>query len=180
MHNEKKINGTVVYDGAIVKLHVDDVELENSAVTKREYIEHCGGAAVVAETEKGIIFVEQFRYPYGKTLLEIPAGKRDRGEDPRETARRELKEETGYIAQKLTFLGEVYPSPGYTDEKIYLYVATGLSQGDTCPDEDEFLSLKYLPADEAAKLVASGEIKDAKTQIALLKYFCFFREGQLK
>ena len=177
-HFEKKTGGGLVYDGKIVKLHVDEVELENGSSSTREYIKHCGGAAVVAETEEGILFVEQFRYPYGKVLLELPAGKRDGSEDPRETARRELEEETGYIAQKLNFLGEMYPSPGYTDERIFLYLATGLEKKTAHPDEDEFLSLRYIPAEQAASMVASGEIKDGKTQLALLKYFCFFRQNK--
>jgi len=174
-HFEKKKDGRLIYDGRVVKLHVDEVELEDGSASVREYVHHNGGAAVVAETEEGILFVEQFRYPYGEEVLEIPAGKREIGEDPRVTARRELEEETGYNAQKLTFLGEIYPSPGYTDEKLYLYLASGLEKRVAHADEDEFLSVRAIPAEQAAEMVASGRIKDAKTVIALLKYFCFHR-----
>lgn len=174
-HTETKTGGRLVYDGKIIKLHVDDAVLEDGRVVQREYVSHSGGAAVIAETQEGILFVEQFRYPYGKTLLELPAGKMESGEDPRVTARRELSEETGYIAQKLTFLGEIYPSPGYTDERLFLYLATDLARTDAHPDDGEFLSVRYIKPEDAAAMVASGEIKDAKTIIALLKYFCFMR-----
>lgn len=176
MHAETKKEGEILYDGKIVKLHLDKVELENGAEAMREYVTHPGGAAVVAEKDGKIIFVRQFRYVYGKEVLEIPAGKRENGEDPHLTALRELKEETGYVAEKLTFLGELYPSPGYTDEIIYLYAADGLWEGKSSPDEDEFVSVEYVPAEQAAQMVASGEIKDAKTVAALMKYFCFHRK----
>ena len=175
MHYEIKTGGSVVYEGRIIRLHLDDVMLEDHSRSKREYVEHPGGAAIVAETEKGIIFVEQFRYPVSRTLLELPAGKLDKGEDPLSAARREFEEETGYFAKELQLLGEMYPSPGYTDEVIYLYLATGLEMRQAHRDEGEFLSVKYLPAEKAAEMIASGEIKDAKTVIALLKYLCFFR-----
>ena len=174
-HYEKMLKGTTLYDGKIIKLHLDDVELEDATVAKREFVTHSGGATVVAETEEGILFVEQFRYPYGEVVLELPAGKREKCEDPEITARRELEEETGYFAQKLTFLGVIYPTPGYSNEKIFMYLAEGLERREQRPDEDEFLSVRTIKPEVVAQMVASGEIKDAKTQIALLKYFCFFR-----
>ncbi len=175
MHFERKIEGSVKYDGKILKLNVDKVELEDGSEATREYITHSGGSTVIAETEEGILFVEQFRYPYGHTLLELPAGKRDKDEDPEETARRELEEETGYSAESLTFLGEIYPSPGYTDERIFLYKADGLVKNEAHTDEDEFLSVRAIKPEVAASMIASGQIKDAKTVVALLKYLCFFR-----
>ena len=174
-HFEKKKKGHLLYDGKVVKLNVDEVELEDGSSAMREYIRHSGGSTVIAETEDGILFVEQFRYPYGRVVLELPAGKRDGEEDPMLTARRELEEETGYYAKRLTYIGEVYPTPGYSDERIFIYVADGLEKRSAHTDEDEFLSVKVIKADEAAKMVASGEIKDAKTQIAILKYLCFYR-----
>ena len=170
-HFERKVNGKLLYDGKVVKLHLDEVELENSTHAMREYITHNGGSTVIASTEDGIIFVEQFRYAYGETVLELPAGKRDGDEDPMVTARRELEEETGYFAHKLTFLGEVYPSPGYTNERLYLYRAENLEKRSSHLDEDEFLSVRYIKEEKAKEMVMSGEIKDAKTLIALLKYF---------
>ena len=101
-HFEKKKKGHLLYDGKVVKLNVDEVELEDGSSAMREYIRHSGGSTVIAETEDGILFVEQFRYPYGRVVLELPAGKRDGEEDPMLTARRELEEETGYYAKRLT------------------------------------------------------------------------------
>lgn len=113
--------------------------------------------------------VEQYRYPYGEVVLEIPAGKRDGDEAPLEGGRRELREETGATAQSYTFLGELYPTPGYCGEVIYMYLAQGLSYGETDPDEDEFLNIKKIPLDRAVDMIMKGEIKDAKTQAAILK-----------
>lgn len=174
---EVKTGGKLIYDGKILKLHVDDVMLQDGTPAKREVVRHGGGAAIVAETDEGILFVEQFRYPYGENVLELPAGKRDGYEHPLATARRELEEETGYTASEYKFLGEVYPSPGYTDERLYLYLARGLSKGESHPDEGEFLTVRAISVDEVVKMIGNGEIKDAKTLIALLKYFCFYRRA---
>ena len=174
-HYEKMLGGKTLYDGRIIKLHLDDVELEDSTLAKREFVTHSGGATVVAETDEGILFVEQFRYPYGEVVLELPAGKREKCEDPAITAKRELEEETGYIAQNLTFLGVIYPTPGYSNEKIFMYLAEGVEKREQKLDADEFLSVRAIKAEVVAQMIASGEIKDAKTQIALLKYFCFYR-----
>ena len=117
-----------------------------------------------------MIFVRQFRYPYKEVLLEIPAGKRDHGEEsPLECGKRELAEETGAKADKYTSLGELYPSPGYCGEVIYMFLATGLTFGDINPDEDEFLNVEKIPFDKALDMVLTGEIKDSKTQCALMK-----------
>lgn len=175
-HFERKTGGRLVYDGRVVKLHVDEVVLENSSPAVREYVSHIGGATVLAVVDGGIVFVEQFRYPYGEVVLELPAGKREIGEDPAVTARRELEEETGYFAQNLTFLGEVYPSPGYTDERLFLYFAEGLERRNQHTDEDEFLSVKVIPVDKVEEMVYSGEIKDAKTLIAVLKYLQYYKD----
>lgn len=175
-HFERKIKGELIYDGKVVKLWVDDVALENSALAKREYVTHNGGATVLAETEDGILFVEQFRYPYGEVVLELPAGKRDGDENPEHTAVRELEEETGYRAGSITFLGEIYPSPGYTNERLYLYLASELEKSVQHTDEDEFLSVRAIKAEDAERMILDGSIKDAKTVIALLKYFRFYKD----
>ena len=116
------------------------------------------------------MFVKQFRYPYFEEVLELPAGKRNSTlENPLECGKRELKEETGATAQNFIFLGELYPSPGYCGEIIWLYAATNLSFGESCPDDNEFLEVIKIPLEKSVSMVLSGEIKDAKTQTAILK-----------
>ena len=134
-------------------------------------VEHPGGVCVAALTDNDeLLFVKQWRYPYAEETLEIPAGKRDRAdEDPLCCGKRELREETGAIAQKYIDLCSLYPSPGYLNEVIYCYLATELEFGETDPDDDEFLDVLRIPLDKAVDMVLSGEIKDAKTQIAVLK-----------
>ena len=124
--------------------------------------------------------VKQFRYPYMEEILEIPAGKRDsKDEAPLECGKRELREETGAEAENFIFLGELYPTPGYCDEVIYIYAATGLTFGDTDPDEDEFLEVQKIPFGEVLERVMSGEIKDAKTQTAVLKLKVLMDRGEI-
>ncbi len=167
---EKKIGTTEIYNGRIIKVRNDDIILPDGNKADREVVSHPGGAGVVAiDGENNIILVKQYRYPYGEELLEIPAGKRDKGEDPLVTAKRELMEETGAVAQRLIGLGEVYPTPGYVDEVIYIYKAIGLTFGEKRPDEDEFVATVKIPFKQAVQMVLGGEIKDAKTQIAILK-----------
>ena len=167
---EKAINKQYIFKGRIINLRVDDALLPNGATAKREIVEHNGGMSVVPLDDEGNVYlVEQFRYPYSEVVLEIPAGKRDGNEEPLEGGKRELKEEIGATAQNYEFLGELYPTPGYCGEIIYMYLATGLTFGESCPDEDEFLNVKKLPLKKAVEMVLSGDIKDAKTQTALLK-----------
>ena len=125
---------------------------------------------VVALTDEGeVLLVKQYRYPYGEILTEIPAGKRDKGEEPLVTGMRELEEETGYRAACYTPLGTLYPTPGCCDEVVYLYLATGLTQSEAHPDADEFLDVERCPLEEMVQKVLAGEITDAKTQIGILK-----------
>lgn len=167
---EKQISSKYIFKGKIINLRVDDALLPNGATATREVIEHNGGVCVLPLTEnEEVLMVEQFRYPYQKEVLEIPAGKKDPDEEPLECGKRELKEETGATALKYQFLGELYPSPGYCGEIIYMYLATDLSYGKTNPDEDEFLNIKKVPLEKAIEMVMSGEIKDSKTQAAILK-----------
>lgn len=168
---EKTLSEEYIYQGRIIKVRRDEVELPNGHKSVREVVEHSGGVCVLPLTDKEeVIFVRQFRYPYKEVILEIPAGKRDHGkESPLECGKRELAEETGAKAAKYTNLGELYPSPGYCGEVIYMFLATGLTFGDTNPDEDEFLNVEKIPFDKALDMVLSGEIKDSKTQCALLK-----------
>ena len=165
---EKKISSERIYEGAILNLRRDTVTAPKGTAY-REIVEHNGAVAIVPVTDNGrIVMVEQFRYPSGKVLLEIPAGKIDRGEtDPGETARRELREETGYQAEKLHFLGKINPSVAYTEEVIHLYAATGLSPGETDFDDDEAINIVEYDFKEAYKMAASGRLVDAKTIAAI-------------
>ena len=167
---EITIAQNTLYKGRIINLRKDDILLPNGKEGTRELVEHPGGVCVLAlDEEENLYLVEQFRYPYGTVLLEIPAGKRDPGEEPLNTAQRELEEETGLHAENYADLGQMYPTPGYSNEIIYLYLATGLYQGDSRPDEDEFLQVKKIPLKKAVDMVIDNTIKDAKTQIAVLK-----------
>ena len=167
---EKPIKRQYIFKGKVINLRVDDALLPNGATAKREIVEHNGGISIVPLDDEGNVYlVEQFRYPYSEVVLEIPAGKRDGNEEPLEGGKRELKEEIGATAKNYEFLGELYPTPGYCGEIIYMYLATGLTFGEADPDEDEFLNVKKLPLKKAVEMVLSGEIKDAKTQTALLK-----------
>lgn len=168
---EKTVSQDVRFRGRVINLRVDDALLPNGNRATREVVEHPGGVCVAALTDRNeLLFVRQFRYPYGEVLLELPAGKLDRGgEDPLEAGKRELREETGAIAAEYRSLGKLYPSPGYCDEIIHLYLATGLTFGESEPDEDEFLECERIPLDRAVKMVLDNEITDAKTQVAILK-----------
>ena len=174
---EKTINKNYIYRGKILNLRRDDAELPNGRACIREIVEHAGGVTVAALTDDNeLIFVRQFRYPYMKVLLELPAGKLEKGEDPLESGKRELLEETGCTAEEYISLGEFYPSCGYTDEIIYLYLAKGLKFGSQSLDEDEFLNVEKIPLEKAVKMVMSNEIKDGKTQAAILKTYIGFKE----
>ena len=171
--NEQPLSADYKYRGRINNLRVDTALLPNGSSATREVVEHPGGVCVAALTEDGcLLFVRQFRYPYQKVLLELPAGKLDPGEDPLEAGKRELREETGAEAARYESLGELYPSPGYCGEIIHLYAATGLTFGQMSPDEDEFLEVEKIPLEEAARMVLDNEIADAKTQAAVLKVYC--------
>ena len=171
--NEPPLSADYKYRGRIINLRVDTALLPNGSSATREVVEHPGGVCVAALTEDGcLLFVRQFRYPYQKVLLELPAGKLDPGEDPLEAGKRELREETGAEAARYESLGELYPSPGYCGEIIHLYAATGLTFGQMSPDEDEFLEVEKIPLEEAARMVLDNEIADAKTQAAVLKVYC--------
>jgi ADP-ribose pyrophosphatase len=178
--DEQTLKENYIYKGRILNLRNDSVLLPNGAEASREIVEHPGGVCVLPIDSNGEVhLVNQFRYPYKKVLLEAPAGKKDYGEEPLECGIRELKEETGAEATEYTFAGECYPSPGYTEEKIYLYIATGLSFGEVDPDEDEFLNNVCMPITKAYEMVINNEIRDAKTQIVILKAYELIKSGKL-
>ena len=177
---EKTLSQSYPYRGSIINLRLDEALLPNGATARREVVEHPGGVCVAALTDREeLLFVRQFRYPYGQVLLELPAGKLSAGEDPLECGKRELREETGAKAQQYLSLGKLYPSPGYCGEIIHLYLATGLCFGDSQPDEDEFLEADRLPLADAAQMVLDGRIADAKTQAAVLKVYLMRQRGDI-
>lgn len=159
------------FHGRIIHVRTDTVSLPNGAAAEREVVEHPGGVCVAALTDENeLLFVRQFRYPYKEVVLELPAGKRDRAnEDPLTCGKRELLEETGATAAEYVSLGRVYPTPGFCNEVIHLFLARGLSFGEARPDEDEFVEVERIPLDQAVTMVMNNEIPDAKTQIAILK-----------
>ena len=166
---EKTLNSKTVYDGKIITVLKDDVEVADGHKSFREGVKHSGGFVVLAIHEDKILFVKQFRYPMKEVLLELPAGKLEYGENPFEAAKRELEEETGYCADKWTDLGYVYTSPGYSDEKLYLYKAENLHFTQCHPDEGEILQPLEIKIDDAIKMINNGEINDAKTLCAFFR-----------
>ena len=164
---EKTIKKETIYEGKILNLRRDVVQAAGGQATK-EVIEHNGAVAMVAMTaENKVILVKQYRYPMREVILEIPAGKIDKGEtDPDHAAARELKEETGYTAGSMERLGKIYPSVGYSEEGIVLYLCRDLVPGETDMDEDEAIDAIEYDFDEACRMAESGEIRDAKTVCA--------------
>ncbi|MBD8031927.1 MULTISPECIES: NUDIX domain-containing protein [Solibacillus] len=168
---EKTIHSESIFKGKVISLKVDDVKLPNGETGKREIINHPGAVAVIAITENNkILFVEQYRKALERSIVEIPAGKMEKGEEPIVTARRELEEETGYTSEDLKFVQAFATSPGFADEVIHIYVAEKLKKLDIPVDldEDEFVDLMELSLEEAEAMVADGRIFDAKTAFAVL------------
>ncbi len=178
---EKTIKREYLYKGKIINARKDEALLPDGTTAIREVVEHPGGVCVAAlDNEDNLLFVRQFRYPYGEELLEIPAGKRNSPqEDPLECGKRELKEETGAVAGRFIDLGCLYPTPGYCNEIIFMYAATQLDFGAACPDEDEFLEVEKIPLPKAVEMVMNGQLRDAKTQAAILKVKCLRDKGEI-
>ncbi len=166
---EKTISTERIYEGAILNLRRDEVTTHSGGTSFREIIEHNGGAVAVPITSDGkIVMVRQYRKAFEQPVLELPAGKIEKGEEPLETIARELQEETGYTAGKIEFLTAFYPSVGYTNEVLYLYMATELVPGATHYDEHEAMDILEMDFDEAHNMVVHGEIRDAKTMLGIL------------
>ncbi len=179
---EIRAGRTEIYDGKIVHLTKDTVRLPNGGQSIREVVWKCGAVCVVPITEKGeVVCVEQFRYPYDTVLLEIPAGKLESGEtDTLAAARRELWEETGYTAREMIDFGMYYGSPAMLMEEITVYLALGLTPGETHFDEDEYLRIRHIPIEELTEMILRGEVPDGKTQAAVLRTKLFLeKEGIL-
>lgn len=167
---EKTLNEKTIYNGRIIRLHVDNVELPDGTKSTREVVEHNGGVCVAALTnENELLFVRQFRYPYHCELDELPAGKLEKGEDPLSAGLRELEEECGVKANNVRSMGKLYPTVAYCSEVIHLYLATDLVESHQHLDDEEFLSVKRIKLCDAVKMVMDGSIKDAKTQALVLK-----------
>lgn len=166
---EKTLESKIVFEGKIIKVFKDSIELADGKKSFREVVKHTGGVVILAIHDNKILFVKQFRYPMKEVLPELPAGKLEQDEDPLEAAKRELEEETGYCAEKWTDMGFVYTSPGYSDEKLYLYKAENLVFTQCHPDEGEYLQPLELEISEALKMIQNGEINDAKTLCAILR-----------
>lgn len=167
---EEKLDGKVIFDGRVIRVEVDDVLLSDGKRSKREVVRHNGGVAVLPfDSDGNIIMVRQWRYPMGRAVLELPAGKLEPNEDPHAAGLRELREETGYSCGKYTSLGVIYASPGYCSEKLYLYMAEELTAGNTEPDEGEILNVEKIPFEDVVKMILNDEIHDSKTIAAVLK-----------
>ena len=178
-----QIESRRIYTGKIVSLDVDTVRFPDGSTGELEMIRHPGASAVVPflsdprGDDPQLLLIRQFRYAADGYLFEIPAGRLDQGESPRDCAVRELKEETGCTAEQVDYLITLYTTPGFTDEKIHLFMATGLSTGETKHEVDEFLDLQPMPLSRALEIVKRGEIQDAKTIIGLL-FAAGFRAGR--
>lgn len=175
---EKTIESKSIFEGRVIHVKHDKVELENGDTAMREIVEHPGGVCVAALTEnRELLFVRQFRYPYKEIVLELPAGKLEKGQNPLENGKRELLEETGAVGREYITLGQLYPSPGYCGEIIHLYFCKIDHFERQQLDEDEFLNVERIPVDTALKMVLRNEIPDAKTQVAILKTAALLKEN---
>lgn len=167
--HETLLTSTQIYQGKVITVCQDTVELANGKTATREIVKHPGAVAIVPITDNDeIILVRQFRHAVANSLLEIPAGKLDPNETPALCAKRELIEETGFAAGQIQLLTTIFTTPGFSNEVLTIYLAEQLHYVGSCPDEDEFLELEYYPLAQIDELIASGQIQDAKTIIGLL------------
>lgn len=168
-YEEKTISSEMIYEGAILNLRRDKVYVKGDKISYREIVEHRGGVAIAAVTEDNrMLMVRQYRKAAEQVVLEVPAGKRESDEDPMFTGMRELQEETGYTAKKFQHLSSFYSSIGYSTEVIHIYMATGLTPGETHFDENEAIDICEYDVAELKQMVLAGEIVDGKTISAIL------------
>ena len=176
MPDGERLETKPLFKGRVVELSVDTVRLPNGQVCDLEMIHHPGAAAVVpVDDEQRVVLIRQYRYATGGFVLEVPAGKLDGGEPPETCARREVLEETGYRPGRLEAMGWIWTTPGFTNERIWLFLATGLVQDRQDLQADEVLTVERLPLEEAVERAARGEITDAKSVCALFRASCFLK-----
>ena len=169
---ETTLTKKYVFNGKVVNMRTDTAVTDDGMEVYREVVEHPGGVGIALEDEEGRFFmVKQYRYPHQRVMLEIPAGKLEKGEDHADCGRRELLEETGCTCSEYIYLGQVIPTPAYDSEVIHMYLAKGLTYSKQDLDEDEFLEVEKIPLAKAVKMVMNGEIADSKTQIGILKAY---------
>ena len=180
--NPGKVSSERVYTGKIITLDRDTVRFPDGSIGEMDMIRHPGASAIVpflsdiSAADPQLLLIKQYRYAADQYLYEVPAGRLDPGEDPRDCAARELREETGCSAREIEFLFTVFTTPGFTDERIHVFMASGLEHGDTAHESDEFLTLETVTLSRALQLIKEGEIKDAKTALAIL-FAAGFRAG---
>ncbi len=178
VYNEKTVSKELVFEGKIIKVTSEKAELENGQIVTRELVTHNGGVCVVAvDDQQNTYLVRQFRYPFKEVLTEVPAGKREKDENPLECGTRELQEEIGATAENFVSLGKLYPTVAYDTEVIYMYLATGLSFSKQHLDEDEYIDVVKIPLKEAVEMVMRDELPDSKTQLAILKAYNYLQNN---
>lgn len=177
---EKTLNSKVMFEGRILKMMVDDVELPDGSTSFREIVGHPGGVCVAPiDDDNNLYFVKQYRYPYHEIVLELPAGKLEKGMSPLDNGKRELKEEVGAEGYSFISLGQVYPSPGYTQEIIHLYACKIKNIGNQQLDQGEFLNVEKIHINKAVEMVLNNQLPDSKTQIAILKLSMLLKSGKI-
>ena len=177
---EKTIKSETIFDGKVFRIIHDDVMLPDGTTAKREVALHRGGVCVAAlDNDNNLFFVRQYRYPYQEIVLELPAGKLEKGQSPLENGKRELLEETGCVGYSYISLGQLYPSPGYTSEIIHLYACRVQTRGESQPDSDEFLQVEKIPFDKAVEMVLNNQIPDSKSQVCILKLKALLESGKI-
>lgn len=176
---EETVKTEPIFEGKMITLQVDTVTLADGRTATREIVKHPGAAAVMALLDGKLLVVEQFRKPLEKFQIEIPAGKLDPGEEPQTAAARELEEETGYRSNNLKLLSAFYTSPGFADEKLYIYFTDQVEQGVQNPDEDEDLKVEAITIEQAEAYIEEGRISDAKTILAVYAWKLYILTGRL-
>lgn len=176
---EVTIRSEPIFQGKVISLQVDHVKLPNGQTATREIVKHPGAVGIMALHDDKLLVVEQYRKSLERSLVEIPAGKLEQGEEPLEAARRELQEETGYTCSTMKHVCSFYTSPGFADEILHLYAAEGLTKGEASLDEDEFLDCDSLTLDEALLYIAEGQIRDAKTIAAVYAWQLYQMTGRI-
>lgn len=167
---EKTLKSNLIFNGKVIKVFNDEVLCDNNNISNREIIKHLGGVCILGFVDNKVIIEKQYRYAYNEEIIELPAGKLEKDEKPYEAALREFEEETGYKALNLEDYGMMYPTCGYSNEIIHLFVAKNLVKSNRHLDEDEAIDIMYVSLDEVVKMINEGIIKDAKTICLISKY----------